>query len=161
MNFKKDGFELKIKKKDNTVSLSSVFYNKDTNHYILVFSENRNKYKIYRLEKEKWKYINCEGIRHERIISNNVRLGSCDLIKVLLIDNKISLEYDELFFLQNFVFDLITDSKREVWLEFGTNIEIHGDEMYVNNTVHKMPRSLGYKMEDLEDIKELRIPIKI
>ena len=104
---------------------------------------------------DKWDLLDTSTLTHERESKNYIERSSYDLIKVILlfpIKEILTLNYDEIFFLQALSYDLFTNVNMSDWLPIGNEYEFVDGTLiskYKGYTyTYEMPSNLGISLED-------------
>ena len=117
---KKKPFILEISQEQGGIVLSA---NAKDFYYLL-------KNKVFKLINGKWELLNTKKINTHISPSNK---GIADLLKVTsMYDPEIKLEFDEEYFVQALILDLLTDpNKLKQWLPEGEEYILQDKQLYV------------------------------
>ena len=132
----KKGFTLEVSKEKGGIVLS---LNGKDFYYLL-------KNKVFRLMKGKWELLNTKTINLNVTTENK---GIADLLEVLSLYNpEVKFEFDEEYFVQALILDLLTDpNKLKQWLPQGEEYILENKQLYVlkNDWLYgyDLPRALN------------------
>ena len=132
----KKGFTLEVSKEKGGIVLS---LNGKDFYYLL-------KNKVFRLMKGKWELLNTKTINLNVKTENK---GIADLLEVVSLYNpEVKFEFDEEYFLQALILDLLTDpNKLKEWLPEGEEYIFQDNHLHVLKEdfhyIYDLPRALG------------------
>ena len=132
----KKGCTLEIAKEKGGIVLS---LNGKDFYYLL-------KNKVFRLMNGKWELLNTKTINLNVTTENK---GIADLLEVVSLYNpEVKFEFDEEYFLQALIMDLLTDPKKlKEWLPEGEEYIFKDNQLHVLKEdfhyIYDLPRALG------------------
>ena len=135
----KKGFTLEVSKEKGGIVLSVKIDDKEDFYYLL-------KNKVFKLLKGKWELLNTKNINAK--IPEDTR-GVANLLEVASIYHpEVKFEFDEEYFLQALILDLLTDpNKLKEWLPEGEEYIFKDNQLHVLKEdfhyIYDLPRALG------------------